>query len=367
MAVAPANAQRYRADLTRFVVVGDSISAGFQGNNFVETGQLESFPTVIARQANVDLRLPLVKSPGFPGPDPNHPFLAERVNPAIQATNLAVPGHQLRDALDARPGQPMRPRDYYPVAGLQYLTALVLGFPGVDSGGRPVSRSQIEWAEALNPTTVSLWIGNNDVVAALLTGDPSAMTPAAQFTVYFTQLMTRLALTRATILVANIPDVTELPFVMEPGTAYAIAHSLVPGAPFNPQADLVKMGITNTNLRITGTAIPGIAQMIATQTFAALTPNFILTPAEITAIRNRVKEFNAVIASNAFVFNLINREKVALVDIHSLMKGIPAAQLPTLFSNDFVHPNKTGQVILANEFIRVLNTRFGMSIAPAIP
>ena len=179
--------------------------------------------------------------------------------------------------------------------------------------------------------------------------------------------MTRLALTHATILVANIPEVTELPFVMQPETAYAVAYSMLPaGAPFNPQRDLALMGASNPSLRITGLAIAPMAHMIATQTFSQLTPNLILTPAEIAAIRLRVKEFNAIIASSAFVFNLINREKVALVDIYSLMKSIPAAQLPGLFSMDGVHPNKAGHVLLANEFIRVLNTRFGASIPPVL-
>src|SRR6266545_3609407 len=45
------------------------------------------------------------------------------------------------------------------------MTDLVLGLPGLLGG---VLRSQVEWAEALAPTTIILWIGSNDALGAVL-------------------------------------------------------------------------------------------------------------------------------------------------------------------------------------------------------
>src|SRR6266545_2943999 len=48
------------------------------------------------------------------------------------------------------------------------MTDLVLGLPGLLGG---VLRSQVEWAEALAPTTIIVWIGNNDALNAAIASD----------------------------------------------------------------------------------------------------------------------------------------------------------------------------------------------------
>src|ERR1035438_1325729 len=55
-----------KADLSRFVVVGDSLSAGYQNSQLVESGQVHGYANVIATQAGVSLNLPLVLPLGYP-------------------------------------------------------------------------------------------------------------------------------------------------------------------------------------------------------------------------------------------------------------------------------------------------------------
>jgi hypothetical protein len=362
--VAPLSAQNPRADLTRYIVIGDSVSAGFQSLNFVSVWQQESYPNLIAKQANVTMTLPLVSPPGFPGIPLTLPP-AGRANPTEQATNLAVPGHLIQDTLDARPGVPMRPRQYYDVQGIEYMTFLVLGLPGVNQAGQPVSRSQVEWAVALNPTTISLWAGSNDALAAVLLGDPSQLTPLNQFAASFIQLLTRLTPTRATILVGNIPDVTQLPFVMLPRVAYALVAQIDPSQV--PQQHLTAMGIGDVSTRVTALALPEIGARLQSQAFTPLPGNVVLTGSELSAIRERVRLYNAVINGGVFVANLVNQHRLAVVDINDLLADVPDAQLPGLFSADLVHPNRAGHIVLANEFIRVLNTKFRTRIPFATP
>src|SRR5450756_1257526 len=55
-----------KADFSRFVVAGDSLSAGYQNSQLIESGQVHGYANVIAIQAGVSLNLPLVPDPGYP-------------------------------------------------------------------------------------------------------------------------------------------------------------------------------------------------------------------------------------------------------------------------------------------------------------
>src|SRR6266849_4382309 len=111
---APCVAQR-KADLSRLVVVGDSLSAGFQSGSLLDVQQIHGFAAVVAAQAQVPLPLPSIAAPGIPnvlllvsaGPPPvivmAGGLSTGRDNPAVQAMDLAVPGHFVQDALTTHP------------------------------------------------------------------------------------------------------------------------------------------------------------------------------------------------------------------------------------------------------------------------
>src|SRR5262245_51973393 len=189
-------AKASRADVSRLVVVGDSLSAGFQNGSLLAGQQVHGYASLVAQQAGVELPLPEIAYPGIPNVltlvDPGPPPLilevqgasTGRVDPTVQPFDLAVPGARVADALTARP-------DF----GFQDLTDLVLGLPGLFGG---ISRSQVEWAEALQPTTILVWIGNVDALGAAIGGDASLLTPLADFEASYAELMRRLSATGAT-------------------------------------------------------------------------------------------------------------------------------------------------------------------------
>src|SRR5436309_723666 len=55
-----------RVDLSKLVVVGDSLSAGVENLSLLDTQQVHGYASVIADQANVPLILPLIQFPGAP-------------------------------------------------------------------------------------------------------------------------------------------------------------------------------------------------------------------------------------------------------------------------------------------------------------
>ncbi len=348
-----------KADLSRLLVVGDSLAAGFQNGSLLARQQVNGFASLLADQAQVALSLPLIAEPGIPnvltlvdlGPPPvlgREPGVSTgRINPTVQATNLAVPGATVQDALTTRPDLPF-----------DDLTDLVLGLPGVFSG---ISRSQVEWAEGLAPTTILIWIGNNDVLAAAIQADASLLTPVADFEAAYAEVMDRLAATGATLVVANIPDISSIPFLTSAEEVAAVI-----GLPLDFLGPILGIGpgdlVTPDAFELIGEILRGSA--------GPLPDNVVLDADEVAEIRTATEAFNAFIARQAAA------KGAALVDFNALTDSIDAdgfvvggqrltlSFLGGVFSLDGIHPTNTGHGLIANEFIKALNTRFAAGIPP---
>ena len=358
-AVSPPTSAQQATDLSRIVVVGDSLSAGFQNDSLLDTQQPNGWASLLATQANVPLVLPLIGPPGIPNvlelitsepspilePAPGPPSLG-RDDPYVQATDLAVPGAELEDALTTRPSLP-----------IDDFTGWVLGLPGLNQG---VSRSQVEWAETLRPTTVFVWIGNNDILGAAAEANPSSATALSNFLSNYDQLLSRLAATGATLVVANIPDVTVVPF-FTPTSEIDEEIGLPPVL-----TDLI-LGIgPNDYVLPEGVAL--IPKILVNPSLGPIPSQDILRASQVLQVRLIISAYNAIIANRASAHGAV------LVDIYSLTnqirsQGIQAnglrltnAYLGGLFSLDGVHPTNTGYAVIANQFITTLNRTRGTAI-----
>ena len=355
--------RHHKADLSRLVVIGDSLSAGFQNDSLLDTQQPHGYASLLAAQANVPLLLPLIAPPGIPnvlelispGPPPvltRAPGTSPgRDNPAIQVTDLAVPGANLNDVLNTRPS--------VPITAPNILTDLILGEPGA---GLDQIRSQVEWAENLHPTTIVIWAGNEDALAAALVVNPSLVTPLADFRSLYSELINRLSATGATLVIANIPDVTLIPYLTP---AEDVAEEL--GLPLFVIEPI--LGISAGDY-VTPDAIPLILARLANPLLGSLPPNVVLTAANAAKLRAAVDAYNRIIAEEA------SKKGAALVDIHRLAdrisrSGISAnGQILTseflggIFSLDGVHPTNTGYAVIANAFIEAMNLKFDADIPP---
>ena len=219
------------------VVVGDSLSAGFQNFSLNATGQPHGFAAVVASQAAVNLPLPLISYPGIP------PALtlnsAEQIvraagigaceNPSVQTYNLSFQGFNVANALEySFPGSPTtNPMDA--------LSDSVLAAPGTTLGCGPIPTfqgaivSEVVCALALRPNTILIAIGNNDALQALTFG--AAPTNTATFALEYNLLFAALASTHAKLIVTNIPNVTEIPFLVPIPAFEAACPSPVPPLP----------------------------------------------------------------------------------------------------------------------------------------
>lgn len=365
-----------RNDFARLVVIGDSLSAGYQNNSLLRTQQVNGYASLIARQAGANLTLPLIAEPGVPnvlqllspGPPPAiapvEGTSAGRTNPMEQPFNLAVPGARVTDVLNARPTMPV-----------DSLTDLVLGFPDFFAGR---SRTQIEIAESLQPTTVFVWIGNNDALGAALATNPAFLTSQESFAADYQTLLNRVAATNAKIVVANIPDVTVVPFLTPAPQVLALFGQTIASVG-------ERFGITENDL-LTPQALPLIQNALTGGSTSRLPASVVLTAAEATQISAAVAGFNRTIR------RIAEEKGAAIADVNTLLNlvdrfGFPILErrngsgrgsgkgafgvrflttdfLGGLFSLDGVHPTNTGYAVVANEFIRAYDVRFKRFLPP---
>ncbi|MGC2659717.1 MAG: SGNH/GDSL hydrolase family protein, partial [Bryobacteraceae bacterium] len=203
---------------TNIVVIGDSLSAGFQNYSLYDStsapagttvppgGQKFGFAAQIATQAGADLNLPLISYPGLPpvltiSPDGtlNRGTVVGSREPqtlATQTKDLSVPGFTVANALSysvsaASIADPS-------TAGLEDVLALeVLGYPSlsdlshscgvVPMADGSVTISAVGCAVQLKPSLTIVSIGANDVLQAILDGLPP--TAPATFQAEYQQLV----------------------------------------------------------------------------------------------------------------------------------------------------------------------------------
>jgi len=353
------------------VFLGDSLTAGYQSGSLLDTAEVHGWAPLVATQAKFGITQALIAYPGAPatllleaaGPPPVIGTAAGtttgRDNPAMQVTDLAVPGAYLNDIANTVPV-------VSPTTGQQQITQLVLGFPGLGLGE---DDSQATFAIKANPTTIFLWAGNNDALVADLTGTPASMTSIGDFTTQYTALITELtAKTTAHLVIGNIPDVTLVPYL----TPAALVLGEYSAATGYPAATLSALFGIAAGDYVTPEGLTEISAILAGTQKTPLSDAGVLTAAEAATVQANVTAYNKVIAAQAAAAG------ATLVDINALFTKLAAQGLTIggytgtngflggFFSLDGIHPTNTGYAVIANTFIDTMNTAFQGASTPAI-
>jgi|CXWL01.1.fsa_nt_gi lysophospholipase L1-like esterase len=365
LAAAPAGAQ---ADFTRYVSLGDSLTAGFASGGLAIDSQANSYPFLIHLQAtgSSTFQQPTVSNPGIPAqlelvrlvpsvviaakPGAGQPTNLTLARPY---DNLAVPGAKVRDTLSTVTG------------GLHDLVLRRIG-------------TALQQAVALHPTFVTLWIGNNDALAAATSGlviDGVTLTTAAQFEGDYRGLMGVLRQTGAKLALATIPNVTGIPFVttippyiINPATQQPVLVNGQPVTYIGPGGHSLAPNdyvlLTAQTALGQGFGIPlqlgGNGQPLADQ--------YVLSAAEAATITARVAQFNNTIRTIAHEQGAALFDAAAFFDEFGSGYEIGGLTFTNkfltggLFSFDGVHPSKFGYAVVANEFIKAINETHGNSI-----
>ncbi|MEM7052751.1 MAG: SGNH/GDSL hydrolase family protein [Acidobacteriota bacterium] len=359
------------ADFTRYVAVGDSLTAGFASSGLLSDVQVNSYPALIARQAGAPaFEQPLAGAPGIPpllavqSLGPGAPVITPRaVNPGpplnlgfpAPYNNMAVPGATVNDVITSRTGN-----------GIIDLVLRGLG-------------TQLELAAAQQPTFASVWIGNNDVLGAATSGiviEGVTVTPVAQFRADYRQIVGTLAAVGADLVLATIGNVTAIPFVttlppvvVDPNTSQPVILNGQPVPLIGPNGPLAandRVLLTASGFLAQGFGIPaqlgGNGQPLPDQA--------VLDAGEVAFLTARVAAYNDIIRQAAADFG------AALVPINRLFDEVAANGVDAgggllyrtdfltggIFSYDAVHPTPFGYAWTANRFIDEINDHYGASI-----
>jgi hypothetical protein len=319
------------------VGMGDSIGAGVQSGDTSVVTQRASYLHLIAKQLGVPFRLPWVAS-GAAG-TVDQMAGRRRLFPYRAPDNLAVSGADTLDVLQTLANATTP-------SGIDSETDLMLF---------PYQGSQLDIVEAVHPELVVCWIGNNDVLGAVLAYDQldaSQMTSVSDFQDRFGELATRLGALGKPVVFANLPDVTDIAYLVDRDDLVRLTGSSF-GLPAGSYTSLVEVV-----LLLLGLDNGGLLQ----------NPDFVLDAAEVAQISARVSAFNAIIAAEAGAIGM------PVVDVHALFAQFSAAPpvvagvtltprfLGGLFSLDGVHPSDFAHAVLANAFIQRINAHFGVSI-----
>jgi hypothetical protein len=230
-------------DFSNFVVVGNSLSAGYADGALYLSGQKNSIPNIMATQfkhvGGGDFRQPLIGTEdgvGFqpiPGGIYCYPKMSLQViqdkdcagNPlttaSLKPALLYPPADQnaLKQQLYATPTQ-TGPYNNMGVPGINLQQAF---FPGYGSPlGNPFytrfasnpMATVLGDAAAQQPTFFMMWLGDNDALSSALAGTDLLLTPADTFAKYYPLAVGAMINSGKTPkgVLCNIPDVTSIPF-----------------------------------------------------------------------------------------------------------------------------------------------------------
>jgi lysophospholipase L1-like esterase len=393
---------------TRYVALGNSITAGFQSAGLSDSLQVRAYPVLLATRAQATFNAPLVTRRGCPvpmvGPLTASTLtpLCERINNPRIVNNVAVPGARIADLVR------------FPSGSTASLNTLLVG-----------ARTQVRAMIEAQPTFVSVWIGNNDALEASLggilgprtAGADSSLTPLSNFTARLTQLVDsiKVANPQGVMLVGVVNAIAAAPLI-QPGAYFFLARDPATGR-FNGK-------LVNANcspVTSLGQPNPLAANMVSFQIVADAAfpeincdPNaypvgdprrgaYLLDTSEQAIVTARVNAFNSAIQAAATANNWLYVNPNEILLPYLLEKDAATGRYPrlrkcqdlaaattpaafqaavlnscpvtgptaapnffgSLMSFDGVHPSTQAHVILAGAFAQRINAKYGTTLSTA--
>lgn len=392
---------------TRYVSIGNSITAGYQSSGINDSLQVRAYPFLLGQRAGAVFNAPLIARPGCPRPFAAPLGATGRIgtadtcfrlnNPRI-VNNVAVPGARIADVIR------------FPSGDLAKLNTLLLG-----------PRTQVRAMIEARPTFVSAWIGNNDALEATLggvlgprtAGADSSLTQLSAFTTRLNQMADSIKFVnpQGVMLVGVVNAITAAPLI-QPGAYFFLAR--------DPATNRFNGKLVNANcspVTALGQPNPLAANMVSFQIVSdgafveincdpaetAGPDPYLLDTAEQAIVTARVNAFNAAIQAvanangwlyvdpNQVLQPYLLEKETATGRYQRLRKcqDLPSATTPAAFqaailnscpvsgptaapnffgslmSFDGVHPSTAAHTLLAGIFAQRINAKYGTALSTA--
>ncbi|UYZ58594.1 SGNH/GDSL hydrolase family protein [Hymenobacter latericus] len=305
-----------------------------------------------------------------------------------QPDNLGVPGISVLSADRTASANPLVAGAAQAYGNLNNYYQRIL--PAADRG----TTDYVSFIGRKSATFFTCWMGNNDVLTyatnggVVDAGNPfSNLTDTTSFGRGYRNIVRTISKNGTVAgVVANIPNVTNVPYF----TTVRVADIKARFRAANPNLSLYIQTtgtggttvvreatdndlLTLPSLAVIGTATTGNPFPVGaglSATAANPLPNrFVLDNTEAASVQTRTTQLNGIIAKTA------RQYKVALADMNTFFGSVALSGFAingtvnsasflsgNLFSLDGVHPTPRGYAVVANEFIRTINTYYGTSI-----
>jgi hypothetical protein len=401
-------ASKGTADFTRYIAVGNSLTAGYADGGLYLEGQQNSYPSIIAKQMALvgggTFTQPLfteaqangsgyLKLTGFT--DAGSPITKTVTENTAVRGQANIPGFgdvtlYTKYSGDINnygvPGIKLQQIMYAPYGNLNgFFERLLPGAPPTNN------TTYFDFVTAKDFTFFTNWLGNNDALGYATSGGAAdALTDKAQFAQLYTLSIAKLTEKGAKGAVATIPDVTAIPYF----NTVTVGVILAAVQKANPQAKDLYISARTTADIATATYAPRaasaadlvvltfptgkIGQMVNSPVgmvpygltpYAPIENQYVLDANEITLTKDYVNAYNTTIKSIA------QQKGLAVFDAFTFLNDIKAHGILVdgvsasssyisggIFSLDGVHLTPRGYALVANEYIKAINKTYNASI-----
>jgi len=405
--VSPSTYSAGPLDLTRYISVGNSLTAGYADGGLYLEGQQNSYPSIIAKQ------LQQVGGGTFTQPlfDPTqangtgyqsltgfdasgNPILTAVAANAVTGSavipglgtvpifakysgsfdNYGVPGIKLNDIDNAAYGN-----------GNPYFARMLPGTVGT------LNTKYIDFVTTGSYTFFTDWLGNNDALGYATSGGAGdVLTDKTVFTTKYNASIATLIAKGAKGALASIPDVTTIPYFTtvtyaallagvqkSVPTVTALYISAAPSAPAPGTTYAARPATASdlfvltfpTSLLGSTTAVAGNPYPYGLDPRDPIESKYVLDANEVATVKDYVNSYNGTIRSaaaanrlayfDAFTFLSGVKSNGLLINGVSLNSGYISGGI---FSLDGVHLTPRGYAIVANEFIKAINNNYNSNI-----
>lgn len=393
-----------------YVALGNSITAGYQSSGINDSTQRRAYPVLLAQQMRVAFRYPQLAGRGCVPPVTNFLTQARAGTGSTSTTcdarttttsdllnSVAVPGAAVVDLMDADG-----------TANSNALTSLFLS-----------GKSQVQKALDADPTFATIWMGNNDVLPAAVSGilvpmagvSPGVTSQSAFEAAYnaATDALTAGAPGLKGVLI-GVVHVTNAPIffraslllpavaanpvyaAFNAATGYSATGTVGQQVPVTVDANctgsgaLVSFRIVSaivayrTNPAAAGAHPPHVAcSAPATGYPSPVGEIFILSDADIAALTAAVNNYNTYISNEATALNFAYVNPNVLLDSLRTAGQLPVfpnlAQPTATFAGtgcttaacawvslDGVHPSDRAHRAITNHIIDAINAKYGTTL-----
>jgi hypothetical protein len=392
------------ANFSRYIAVGNSLTAGYSNGGLYLQGQLNSYPSIMAHQMK-SVGGGVFNQPLFSAAQQNGSgYLSLKGfdasgNPIIDTvtTDLAIRGFETIPGFGTVTLYTKYTGDIenYGVPGIKLAEITYAPYGNLNGyfermlpGDSPTNTTDyLDFVTAKPFTFFSDWLGNNDALLYATSGGAGdVLTPKDEFAELYEASIDSLTAKGAKGVVATIPDVTSIPYFntvtvgailatvqkANPSVQAIFINALVSGTTYTPRpatsSDLIVLTFP-TSLIGTPVSTPYGTYPYGLTPYTPIDNQYVLDANEVALTQDYVKSYNTTIKSVAAskglavfdAYAYLNQVKTTGLELD----GIPFTSAYIsggLFSLDGVHLTPRGYAIIADQFIEAINSKYNSNI-----